>query len=751
MRKKGAVPLFSSSSRAALIIVGIILGAAALSPVASASSPPVNVEVPTITGAPAVGAALSVNPGTWTGDPVPTYTYQWQRCVEGTVTAGIFATTGIAPNGIAIDAEDNVYTANNASQDVTKITPDGNSSILAPALTSPVGIVVDSSGNVFTANPGSYDVTRITPDGASSIFAQTGAGGAYALALDSEDNIYTANIGTNNVSKILNPSGSRSILGSTGAYPNSIAVDSAGNVYTANLFDDNVSKIAPDGTSSILASTGDGPYGLTLDSAGNVYTANSGDNTVTAIAPDGSSMTLGTTGTNPFSLVVDEAGYVYTANFSSANVTRISPDGESSVLAATGNQPLAIALDSSGRVYTANLASNNVTRITQSYDCEDIEGATTSSYTQTAADVGKRIGVSVSASNTAGSETAKATPNAPVPGAPSNTSPPAISGDPAAGQTLASTLGSWAAYPEPLFTYQWQRCEADGSACTDIDGATGDTYDQTSEDIGRKIRVAITAANDEGEATANSAQVGPVAGAPENTAPPTISGSPRVGSSLTADPGIWTGYPSPTYFYQWLACDSVGEDCVEIADATGRSFSLSSAETGKRIRVFVTASNLAGNAEAESAATSAIQPGSRPNLKTVLTIPRRTMAGKAFVVKARVTNEALPVPASSRSTAASGAANNVKTCIELPKAFKVVDSGGARVTGRALCWTRSSLPAGSTVVYRATVRAIGAAKGSGAFRVTVSGSNAAGTATKTGSARIRIIPARQPKPKTPTG
>ena len=48
----------------------------------------------------------------------------------------------------------------------------------------------------------------------------------------------------------------------------------------------------------------------------------------------------------------------------------------------------AIALDSVGRVYTANLASNDVTRITQSYDCVDIEGATGSSYTQTAADVG---------------------------------------------------------------------------------------------------------------------------------------------------------------------------------------------------------------------------------------------------------------------------------------------------------------------------------------------------------------------------
>ena len=80
-----------------------------------------------------------------------------------TATADILGTTGTSPNGIAIDADGNVYTANASSNNVSKITPDGTSTIFAATGTGtlPEGIALDAAGNVYTANSGSNNVSKI--------------------------------------------------------------------------------------------------------------------------------------------------------------------------------------------------------------------------------------------------------------------------------------------------------------------------------------------------------------------------------------------------------------------------------------------------------------------------------------------------------------------------------------------------------------------------------------------------------------
>ncbi len=47
-------------------------------------SPPVNTSLPSITGTYATASRLSGHAGTWSGVPPITYTYQWQRCPDGT-------------------------------------------------------------------------------------------------------------------------------------------------------------------------------------------------------------------------------------------------------------------------------------------------------------------------------------------------------------------------------------------------------------------------------------------------------------------------------------------------------------------------------------------------------------------------------------------------------------------------------------------------------------------------------------------
>src|SRR4051794_25465829 len=42
--------------------------------------------------------------------------------------------------------------------------------------------------------------------------------------------------------------------------------------------------------------------------------------------------------------------------------------------------------------------------------------------------------------------------------------------------------------------------------------------------------------------------------APANTTPPAVSGTPAVGSTLSASTGSWTGTAPITYSYQWRRC-----------------------------------------------------------------------------------------------------------------------------------------------------------------------------------------------------
>ena len=54
---------------------------------------------------------------------------------------------------------------------------------------------------------------------------------------------------------------------------------------------------------------------------------------------------------------------------------------------------------------------------------------------------------------------------------------------------------------------------------------------------------------------------------PANTSLPSISGSAKDGSVLTASHGGWKGSPS-AYDYEWQRCDSAGGSCNAIPGAT---------------------------------------------------------------------------------------------------------------------------------------------------------------------------------------
>lgn len=95
------------------------------------------------------------------------------------------------------------------------------------------------------------------------------------------------------------------------------------------------------------------------------------------------------------------------------------------------------------------------------------------------------------------------------------------------------------------------------------------------------------------------------AAAPSNTTPPTISGTPQAGETLTADHGQWTNNPT-SYAYQWQRCDKTGGSCAGVSGANERLYDVHSQDVGHTIRVRVTAKNADGSSSDTSVPTAVV-------------------------------------------------------------------------------------------------------------------------------------------------
>ena len=179
-----------------------------------------------------------------------------------------------------------------------------------------------------------------------------------------------------------------------------------------------------------------------------------------------------------------------------------------------------------------------------SSSCSTIAGATQSSYTPQASDVGDTVDVVVTATNASGSgsatsaQTSKVT--APLPSPPTNTALPVISGVAQQGQTLTATTGSWSGSPTG-YTYAWEDCNISGNNCSGIGGDTQNSYTPSAGDVGDTVRVVVTATNAGGTTSQASAQTAvvivPLLSAPTNTALPVISGVAQQGQTLATATG----------------------------------------------------------------------------------------------------------------------------------------------------------------------------------------------------------------------
>lgn len=233
--------------------------------------------------------------------------------------------------------------------------------------------------------------------------------------------------------------------------------------------------------------------------------------------------------------------------------------------------------------------------------------------------------------------------------APRNVSLPTISGTLRQGETLTATNGTWENSPT-AFSYRWQRCGTDGTGCANIAAAVRRRYTLTAADVDHTMRVVVTATNADGQASATSRASGVVSAdsGPRNTQRPTISGVPRVGEELTADPGTWTGGVS-SFAYQWQRCDTVGSNCSDVTGANGRTYGVRAADVGRTLRVEVTARNEAGSTSSTSDRTAVVRSATSPppppppppsgNRRPTIALLNARLLGRKVYVRVRICDD----------------------------------------------------------------------------------------------------------------
>ncbi len=186
--------------------------------------------------------------------------------------------------------------------------------------------------------------------------------------------------------------------------------------------------------------------------------------------------------------------------------------------------------------------------------------------------------------------------------APVDTSPPAITGSPFVGNTLAASTGQWSGGPT-RYAYSWLRCDAAGANCSKLQDATASRYTLRRGDYRHTLRVAVTAYNGAGSVTARSAAT-PVVGDDTAPTPPLVrasSGAVTVADSFDVS---WSstddasGVSSYDVFYRVAAPRRPFGDPIPLATGT-RATSLSfSAQRGRTYCFWATATDAAANKSA---------------------------------------------------------------------------------------------------------------------------------------------------------
>ena len=347
----------------------------------SAQAP--NISYPS-TNAIASGTSFTVSPAN-SGGAVPATTYGQVTTFAGSTseTSGRTNGTGTAarfniPEMLCGDASGNLYVADNANNEIRKITSGGVVTLYAGSASGtagykdttvatgalfngPAGVAMDGSGNLFVADHGNNVIRKITPSGVVSTFYTRSGMGPTGLTFDGSGNLIVAAQSLSLILKITPAGVATTIAGNFYAYVNGTGtgadfknctdakIDASGNIFVADYLDNAIRKITSAGVVTTYAGSNvNNNTGGFLDGVGTAAKFNT-----------------------PTGVAVTPSGIIYVADFNNHNIRRIMPDGTVTLVAGSATQlsgtvdgtgtaaklhsPMGIYVDNTGTAYVADM------------------------------------------------------------------------------------------------------------------------------------------------------------------------------------------------------------------------------------------------------------------------------------------------------------------------------------------------------------------------------------------------------------